>query len=478
MRHGEAVWTNDVASHPWFRATKFAGRERVKSSLAVPLRIGAESVGVLFVNYCKPHKFSENEVSNIELLANQAAAAVGALRQNQEKRESKLGILCEAGIEISGLLNEGEIIRLITKQVWRLAGKENSFASVRKIVDGRAELIASHPTQPGLDRSIIIAPGEADRIGVTGRAVATKQSQLVWDVRVDPDYIQYNPMTRTELTVPVMIDDKVEYTINLEHPELQAFDEEDRRLLESLALHTSIAVQNARSHEQVRAQNELLWLTLVGGIWAHGIRGDAITIKDEVREIWDDPDRKEMTERQRARLNKIERLAKKILSREITPPVPDKNRVPLISINEFLTERLRFWQENQAYQGVTFRLNTTTDDPLLVRITPEWLREICDQLADNASSAMEDSPRRELTIVTRRKNGQAEVRFSDTGPGIPQSLRDKILVTLIPKENDSRKAGVGLLLANAIAQNFGGKIRVGVTGETGTTMLIQLPLNN
>lgn len=95
-------------------------------------------------------------------------------------------------------------------------------------------------------------------MGITGRAVLTKQAQLVGDVTRDPDYIKYHPFTSTELTVPVIIDEKVDYVINLEHPDFHAFDEEDKQVLKALAAQTAIALQNARKHESLKQANDLV----------------------------------------------------------------------------------------------------------------------------------------------------------------------------------------------------------------------------
>lgn len=487
MNQGRTVKVGDVSVHPLFKDRDFAKRERIKSCFAVPLKIGDESVGVLFVNDRSPHKFTENEQRNIELFANQAAVAIGNARlyQQVQKQVAALQTLHESGNEITGSLDEREVAHKIIRQVWKLASKENSFATLREIVNGEAVLVDCHPAAPVNDCPIILDPGAGERMGITGRAVLTKQAQLVGDVTRDPDYIKYHPFTSTELTVPVIIDEKVDYVINLEHPDFHAFDEEDKQVLKALAAQTAIALQNARKHESlkqandlVKKKNDLLWVTLVSGIWEHDIRGHAITIKDEAQEILDDSQSADLTGEQRVRIEKIGRLARKILAYRITPPLPSDNGIPCVSINDFLTESLRAWRENEAHQGVTFNLDLPQDETLPVRITLEWLREACDQLVDNSVKAMTNSPRRELSIATYRKNGSVEIAFTDTGPGIPEKLKDKILVTLIPKEEGGKGTGAGLLVADTIVHNFGGKIRIGETGASGTTMVIQLPLES
>jgi signal transduction histidine kinase len=46
----------------------------------------------------------------------------------------------------------------------------------------------------------------------------------------------------------------------------------------------------------------------------------------------------------------------------------------------------------------------------------------------------------------------------------------------IKKPEDAEGMGMGLLIAQTIAQAYGGGIRINDTGSTGTTMVLWLPL--
>jgi C4-dicarboxylate-specific signal transduction histidine kinase len=54
----------------------FVMREGIVSSVGVPLREGALKVGVAFFNYRKYHRFTDEEMVNIELFSDQAAVAI------------------------------------------------------------------------------------------------------------------------------------------------------------------------------------------------------------------------------------------------------------------------------------------------------------------------------------------------------------------------------------------------------------------
>ena len=111
-----------------------------------------------------------------------------------------------------------------------------------------------------------------------------------------------------------------------------------------------------------------------------------------------------------------------------------------------------------------------------MRASPEWLRRAFDILVDNAVEAVAELGVRKIVIGTRAANGGAEIFVSDTGPGIPEEIRAKIGLEVIEKPEDAKGLGMGLLMAQTIVQTYGGEIRVGSTGPTGTTMVIWLPL--
>ena len=79
------------------------------------------------------------------------------------------------------------------------------------------------------------------------RAVNNDKSQLVNDVRNDPDYLYVDnpllPRMLSELAVPIKVRGKVTAVINIEHEEVDAFTEEDRKLVEILAMHISSTME-------------------------------------------------------------------------------------------------------------------------------------------------------------------------------------------------------------------------------------------
>jgi CheY-like chemotaxis protein len=89
--------------------------------------------------------------------------------------------------------------------------------------------------------------------GVTGHVAATGKSYFCHDTNADPLYVQGSPGARSSLTVPLIFQDQVVGTFNVESPQPDAFGESDRQFLElfgqeiAAALHT-LELLSAEKH--------------------------------------------------------------------------------------------------------------------------------------------------------------------------------------------------------------------------------------
>jgi HD-GYP domain-containing protein (c-di-GMP phosphodiesterase class II) len=83
--------------------------------------------------------------------------------------------------------------------------------------------------------------------GVNGRVARSGATALITDTQSDDDYVVRDPQTdpRSELSVPIVADDRVWGVINLEAVERDAFDEADAALVEAIAAGLGVAIHRA-----------------------------------------------------------------------------------------------------------------------------------------------------------------------------------------------------------------------------------------
>jgi GAF domain-containing protein len=122
-RTQKAVFAEDAEKQPGVKPTFIKARS-VKSFAGVPLIIGGKTVGILYVNFFEPHRFSKEEQETIRLLANQAAVAIGNARlyETLEQRARQLEEAQAQIAETEAVLARASIATDFVHRINNLAG--------------------------------------------------------------------------------------------------------------------------------------------------------------------------------------------------------------------------------------------------------------------------------------------------------------------------------------------------------------------
>lgn len=91
----------------------------------------------------------------------------------------------------------------------------------------------------------------------------------------------------------------------------------------------------------------------------------------------------------------------------------------------------------------------------------------------NSIEAMKDGG--VITISVERREGKVFTKFSDTGSGIPESIRDKIFEPYFTSKDTGM--GLGLAFTKKIILEHGGNIWLNNTSDKGTEFILELPMN-
>lgn len=120
----------------------------------------------------------------------------------------------------------------------------------------------------------------------------------------------------------------------------------------------------------------------------------------------------------------------------------------------------------------------TPQQPLQkIRIDPEKMRDVLQNLIDNAIKYSKDN----TTIIVGVETKEKELHFwvKDTGIGIPEGEKDKIFSRFFRAENavhtQTEGSGLGLFIASSIVRRHGGEISFESTLNEGTTFHVLLP---
>lgn len=113
-------------------------------------------------------------------------------------------------------------------------------------------------TQRGFDPQ----PVENDEMltkgkGIVGHVISTGTSLIAPDVRLNPYYVPGRRRTRSEITVPILRNNRAIGALNLESDRLAAFEESDLEVLQFFADAAAIALEKAMLHRKI-LEKELL----------------------------------------------------------------------------------------------------------------------------------------------------------------------------------------------------------------------------
>ena len=103
------------------------------------------------------------------------------------------------------------------------------------------------------------------------------------------------------------------------------------------------------------------------------------------------------------------------------------------------------------------------------------MRQVFANLLDNAIKYTPEGGR--VIIESRCQGRDVEVRFSDTGIGIPPHEQSRIWERLYrgDKSRSQRGLGLGLSFVKAIVEAHGGSARVESEPDRGSTFILTLP---
>ncbi|RMF60998.1 MAG: GAF domain-containing protein [Calditrichaeota bacterium] len=94
--------------------------------------------------------------------------------------------------------------------------------------------------------------------GVTGWVAKTGTPLLVSDVSKEPRYVEVNPDIRSELAVPLILEDRVIGVVNVDSTRVNGFTEEDLDLLTLLSRQAARVIQNGMLYNTTRRKVEEL----------------------------------------------------------------------------------------------------------------------------------------------------------------------------------------------------------------------------
>jgi len=232
-----------------------------------PLIVAGQAVGALYVYLREDRSFNRLELLMLDNFVNQAAMAIyhtqrlARMRRDLARKEDELNRLRRAGLLISSRLRLEETLEAILQMALEVT---NAHYGIFRLLDktGR-NLLTRAIAGERLARPLVEAL-PLDSSSVMGQAARTRQPILIADLREEPWAHIYYPLDadmemRSELAVPLIgASGRLEGVLNLESPQVSAFNEDDSHLLQALATQAVTAIQEVRLLDALQEVARLL----------------------------------------------------------------------------------------------------------------------------------------------------------------------------------------------------------------------------
>ncbi len=233
------------------------GTQHIGSFITVPLRAYGRIVGLLNLDSLRPFAFLEQHIERLRAFADQAAIALenAQLYDAIYRDAAKLRTLNRA------------TSTLLTTSLTGLNNPDDLFTHIAQIVvqefhDVDCGIILIEPHPEGLDLNPIVRAGPYETqfnrrmsskgLGLIPHAVRSGRTVLAPDVSSEPLYLNADPRTRSELVVPLRGSQGVIGAIDLQSEALNAFAQEDARILEAFAERAAAIIENVRLYQDIQ----------------------------------------------------------------------------------------------------------------------------------------------------------------------------------------------------------------------------------
>ncbi|MEA1980902.1 MAG: GAF domain-containing SpoIIE family protein phosphatase [candidate division Zixibacteria bacterium] len=255
-RYKEPVVVNDVLNDD--RIDHELGRQagvEIHSILTVPLIGRGQMIGVVEAINKTTGDFISEDVDVLIGLSNQIAVAIDNANLYRQLKQQifEKDVLYEIGKELSGSLTLDEVLEKIINSLHQVINLDAAGVFVIDANSEEVDAIYSIGYGPEPEVDLHTKMGQ----GLVGYAAKLGEPIIVSDVSKDDRYIKSRSASKSELVVPINVDNRIVGVLNLESNELDAYNQKDVDLVTTFASHAGISIERARLHQKLMSSRQL-----------------------------------------------------------------------------------------------------------------------------------------------------------------------------------------------------------------------------
>lgn len=244
----------------------------------------------------------------------------------------------------------------------------------------------------------------------------------------------------------------------------------DRDIIGAVAVFKDLT-ERKRLEEQVNRANRLATLgELMAGV-AHEIRNPLTSIKGFLQYFQTDRDDEEWQHHLPMLLREVDRM-NRIIEALLYFSRPSQSVVAPTDLAEVLQSTLMLVSNRADSKGISFDVHVKDDLPL-VELDREQFKQVFLNLLINSAQAMEQSGSVEIEVSCQQETDEVKLSFADSGPGIPESIREKVFDPFFTTKKTG--TGLGLAVVQRIVSARGGRVFIEDHPGGGALIRIVIP---
>ena len=349
----------------------------------------------------------------------------------------------------------------------------NATGGVLYLVDNESEELKAKVLSENSIKDIRIKFSD----GLQGTAIIEKRSIIVESPQDDKNFnpaiedltgikikniIYYPVLTKSEEPVAVL---------ELYNSERGKFDSREIELLNAISPSILKALSNAKYVDILVQQRKILALGEITGFINDDIKNSLLKVKHYsslIKKKEPSPDVDKLLDLQIGQINSVEDFLKFTDAYSHGKNIAKQNT---IKVSEAVTQVLNFLAEYADSRNTV--IYKKIEEDAVINIDLPSMYFVCYQIAKNACDAMNEEGK--IFVTSERDGDYIKIKFRDTGPGISETIKDKLFKPFV-SYGKKQRPGLGLAIAEKIVSDQGGYIMTeSVLGE-GATFIIALPI--
>jgi signal transduction histidine kinase len=231
------------------------------------------------------------------------------------------------------------------------------------------------------------------------------------------------------------------------------------------------SAERQRQRAELEQQGQLAERGLAAAVLAHEIGNPMQALLYQLQSLdrhRQEPERVSATAKLiAAELDRVNRLVKGYLGHEGAQAM----EVSPVDLSSAAQNLQTFVQEALRETG-TRMIVSGTSHPVVVACDPHALRQVLLNLVINAQQAMGRGGT--ITLAVNESDGFGTISVTDTGPGIPEEMRDRLFKPFATSKKGG--SGIGLALVKRFVDNHHGSVSVESEPNRGAKFVLKLPL--